>query len=159
MFLLSCGVWLSLKSGEVLFGARFFEQVSWMSIVSALFLSWLSVLILNAFAVLWSTVTTSSFLATLLTVFSYVIGHSIDDVVRFLQVKVTLVEISKSIRMTVDFSKYLFPNLAAFDLKSLAAHGLPVLFNDVLMLTLYSFFYICFLLAISTYFLNRRDFS
>ena len=155
--LLTGGVWLSLQGGEFLFGSRFFVQVSWLSIASALFLSWLSVLILNAFVVLWSTVTTSSFLATLLTVFSYVIGHFIDDVVRFLQVKVTMVEISDSVRVTVDIAKYLFPNLAAFDLKSVAAHGTLIPFTDILILTAYACVYITVLLTLSTLFFNRRD--
>ncbi|SEA64793.1 ABC-type transport system involved in multi-copper enzyme maturation, permease component [Desulfuromusa kysingii] len=157
MLLLTGGVWLCLWGGEFLFGSRFFVTVSWVSIVAALFLSWLSVLILNAFVVLWSTVTTSSFLATLLTLFSYVIGHSIDDVVRFLQVEVTMIKISDSIRMTVDVVKYLFPNLAAFDLKSAAAHGLSIPFTDVLILTTYATAYIVVLLVLSTLFFNRRD--
>jgi len=157
MLLLTGFVWLSLQGGEFLFGSRFFVQVSWVSIVTALFLSWLSVLILNAFVVLWSTVTTSSFLATLLTLFSYVIGHFIDDVVRFLQIEVTMEKVSESVRITVDIAKYLFPNLAAFDLKSTAAHGLQIPITDVLTLTAYAGVYITVLLTFSTIFFNRRD--
>lgn len=157
MLLLSAGIWIALQCGEFLFGARFFVQVSWLSIALALFLSWLSVLILNAIVVLWSTVTTSSFLATLLTLFSYVIGHFVDDVVRFLQVKTTAVDISESIRMTVDMAQYVFPNLAAFDLKSAAAHGMTIPFADVAILFAYACAYITVLLSLSTLFLNRRD--
>jgi len=157
MALLTIGVWVSIMGGEYLFGARYFIRVGWFSIFAALFLSWLSVLILNGFVVLWSTVTTSSFLATLLTLFSYVIGQFIDDVVRFLQVKVTLEEISQSVRMTVDVVKYLFPNLAAFDFKSVAAHGLVIPMADVYTLTAYATVYISVLLLLATFFFKRRD--
>ena len=140
-----------------MFGSRFFVQVSWVNIASAIFLSWLSVLILNALTVLWSTVTTSSFLATLLTLFSYVIGHFVDDVVRFLNSNTSNVEISESIHLTVDITKYLFPNLAAFDLKSVAAHGMAIPANDILILTLYASAYVAAALSLSTFFFTRRD--
>jgi ABC-type transport system involved in multi-copper enzyme maturation permease subunit len=157
MALLTIGVWVSIMGGEYLFGARYFIRVEWFSIFAALFLSWLSVLILNGFVVLWSTVTTSSFLATLLTLFSYVIGQFVDDVVRFLQVKVTLAEISQSVRMTVGVAKYLFPNLAAFDLKSVAAHGLVIPMTDVYTLAAYAVVYITVLLSLAILFFKRRD--
>jgi len=157
MLLLSVCLGLALQGGEFLFGQRFFVQVSWLSIASALFLSWLSIMILNAFAVLWSTLTTSSFLATLLTLFSYVIGHFVDDVVRFLQANTSGVVVSWSIRTTVEVAQYLFPNLAAFDLKQAAAHGMAIPVVDVAILLAYACAYIAVLLALASMFFNKRD--
>lgn len=157
MLLLSVGVWLAIMGGTFTFGAHYFAGVSWGGIIAALFLSWLSVLILNGFVVLWSTLTTSSFLATLLTIFSYVIGHFIDDVVRFLTLKTTTMEISASIHATIDVVKYIFPNLAAFDLKSTAAHGDLIPAFDVMTLSVYAIAYIVVLLSVSALFFNRRD--
>jgi ABC-type transport system involved in multi-copper enzyme maturation permease subunit len=134
-------------------------RVSWPGIVAALFASWLSVMMLNGFAVLWSTVTTSSFLATLLTLFSYVIGHFVDDVVRFLQTNVSGVAVSRSIRVTVDVAQYLFPNLAAFDVKQAAAHGMAIPVMDIVILFAYACAYITVLLALAGLFFNRRDLS
>ena len=114
-------------------------------------------MILNALAVFWSTLTTSSFLATLLTVFSYVIGHFVDDVVRFLQVNTTGVEISSSIKQVVEIAKYSFPNLAAFDVKSVAAHGMVIPLADVVFLTFYAGIYCSLLLTLATIFFRRRD--
>lgn len=159
MVLLSVCLWLSLQGGEFLFGKRFFVQVSWWSIVAALFASWLSVMMLNGFAVLWSTVTTSSFLATLLTLFTYVIGHFVDDVMRFLQSNVSGVVVSRSIRVTVDVAQYLFPNLAAFDIKQAAAHGMVIPVVDMVFLFAYAAAYITGLLALAGIFFSRRDLS
>jgi len=157
MFFLTVGVYLSLECGEFLFGKRFFVTVSWSSIFVALFLSFLSVMILNALAVFWSTLTTSSFLATLLTIFSYVIGHFVDDVVRFLQANTTGVDISSSIKQTVEVAQYIFPNLAAFDVKSAAAHGMTIPTLDAIFLTIYACIYSCLLLMLATAVFKHRD--
>lgn len=159
MMLLGCLTWCAVQGGEFLFGARFFSAVSWPDIARAIFLSFLSILILNAIAVLWSTLTTSSFLATLLVLSSYVIGHFVDDVVRFLKANASGVDVVLSIQYTIDFVKYLFPNLAAFDVKQAAAHGMSIPVSDVFFLTGYALAYVAFLLTLSTFLFNKRDFA
>jgi hypothetical protein len=159
MLLLGGLTWCAIQGGEFLFGARFFSTVSWLDVSLAIFLSFLSISILNAIAVFWSTLTTSSFLTTLLVLCSYVVGHFVDDVVRFIKANVSGVDIVPSIKYTIALVKYLFPNLAAFDVKQAAAHGLSVPMTDVLVLSGYACVYIMFLLTVSTYLFNKRDFA
>lgn len=158
MLLLGGFSWLAVQGGTFLFGGRFFSTISWFDISLALFLSLLSVLLLNATVVFWSTVTTSSFLTTLLTISTYVVGNLIDDVVRFLKSNISGMEISQSIYRAVDVVKYLFPNLSAFDVKQQAAHGLAIDISDVSVLCGYACAYTLFLLTASTLIFSRREF-
>jgi len=70
-------VWGSMQ----LYADYFFVNLSWSSIFIAMIVSFLGMIVLNATVVLWCTVTTSSFLATLLTLFTYIIGQTVEDMV------------------------------------------------------------------------------
>ncbi|MBN2644314.1 MAG: ABC transporter permease subunit [Desulfuromonadaceae bacterium] len=159
MLLLSGCAWVAMRGGIWLWGERFFAHVSWPDIAFALFLSFLSVLVLNAIAIFWSTLTTSSFLATLLTISSYIIGQLVDDVVRFITSDISAFEVTPAISGTVHVVKFLFPNLAAFDVKQAAAHGMTIPFHDVTLLTIYACAYIFVVLFLATSFFVKRDFA
>ncbi len=129
--------------------------------LSPLFIStlmaFLGVLVLNSTVLLWCSVTTSSFLATLLTLSTYIIGHSVEDVVRFMNLKNTGVEISPMIQATAKAVLYIFPNLAAFDLKQQAAYSLPFVSQEITLLGLYGLSYISIMLFLAIFFFKRRD--
>jgi ABC-type transport system involved in multi-copper enzyme maturation permease subunit len=120
-------------------------------------MSYLGIMMLNALVVLWCSITTSPFLATLLTLATYIIGQSIDDVVRFLALKIPGVDISQSVQVAVDVAQYLFPNLAAFDLKLQAAHGLLIPASDIAFLVVYALAYSAAVLSVSVAAFSRRD--
>ena len=160
MAVLTCATFLSVWAGKLLYGATFFTGFSLSAVLLSIFLSFLGLMVLNAIVVLWCSVTTSAFIATLLTLFTYLIGHTIDDVVRFLaaEIHLTETEVSASVRYTVQFAQYLFPNLSAFDIKLQAAHGILISMADGAFLTLYGAVYITAVLALSVLIFSRRDF-
>lgn len=157
MFILSCTTLVSIWCGKLLYADHFFENLSVVAIVLSIVSSWLGIIVLNALVVLWCSVTTSSFLATLLTLFTYFIGQSIDDVVRFLSVETPGVVISESLRYTMSGVQYLFPNLSVFDLKLQAAHGLIPPASELFFVFLYGATYTTAVLALAVIVFQRRD--
>src|SRR5690606_34466239 len=124
-------------------------------------LSFIGLMVLNATVVFWCSITTSAFIATLLTFFTYLIGHTIDDVVRFLtmEIKLTSAHVSENVTYAIQFAQYIFPNLSAFDIKLLAAHGQIIPVVDAVFLTVYGATYISATLALSILIFSKRDFS
>ncbi|WP_457574257.1 ABC transporter permease [Desulfolithobacter sp.] len=143
--------------GKMLYGTSFFTSFSPLAVLTAVLGSWLAVALLTALVVLWCSVTTSSFLATLLTVATYLIGQSIDDVIRFLAADIPGVEIAPVTRGVAVLARYLFPNLAAFDLKVQAAHGIIMAPQELLTLLVYGVTYVVAVLALAVLIFKRRD--
>ena len=157
MSVLACSTLISVWCGKLLYPSHFFENFSVFPVIVAIFYSWLGIVVLNALVVLWCAITTSSFLATLLTLFTYLIGQSIDDVVRFLSIKTPGVSFSESLRWTIRGIKYLFPNLSVFDLKLQAAHGLILPADELSFIFLYGVAYSSAVLALAVIIFLRRD--
>lgn len=161
MAVLSGVTFLAVWMGKIVYGEVFFTTFSAGAVLTGIALSFLGLMVLNALVVLWCSITTSAFIATLLTLFSYLIGQTIDDVVRFLAVEIhtTGIEISNTVRYAVKAAQYLFPNLSAFDVKLQAAHGIMIPLTEIAFLSLYGAAYICTVLAVSLLIFNRRDFA
>jgi len=161
MAVLSGATFLSVLAGRVVYGTRFFSEFSMQAVLLSIFLSFVGIMVLNAMVVFWCSVTTSAFIATLLTLFTYLIGHTIDDVVRFLAAEINLTgaHVSDTVRYTVELAKYIFPNLSAFDIKLQAAHGLIIPAADAAFLFGYGAAYICAALSLAMLIFGRRDFA
>jgi ABC-type transport system involved in multi-copper enzyme maturation permease subunit len=161
MLVLSGATFVSVWIGKLMYGEIFFSDFSIGAVIAGILLSFLGMMVLNALVVLWCSVTTSAFIATLLTLFTYLIGQTIDDVVRFLSVELsrTGAEISNSVRYAINIAQYLFPNLSSFDIKLQAAHGILIPFGDIAFLAFYGAAYIISVLSISLLIFNRRDFA
>ncbi|SHO45736.1 ABC transporter permease subunit [Desulfopila aestuarii] len=148
---------LAILGGNFLYSNIYFKGFSISAVVQSVILSYLGISILNAAVVLWCSITTTSFLATLLTIATYLTGQSIDNIVRFVESPPAGIEISTSISKTVQIIQYIFPNLAAFDHKLSAAHGALIPFSEFAMLSCYAFVYIIATLTLSTILFIRRD--
>ncbi len=157
MAILTGATVIAMLISQKLYSNVFFTSLSWPSIFVAIGISYLGTVVLIATVVLWSTVTTSSFLATLLAVATYCIGQTVADMVRFIASKVPGVAISPVAAKTVKAAMYVFPNLAAFDLKLAAAHGRAIPLADILFLTAYGVAYTAAVLALATTIFQRRD--
>lgn len=160
MLVLSCATFISVLVGKLMYGQVFFSAFSPWAVIIGILLSFLGLIVLNALVVLWCCVTTSSFIATILTLFTYLIGQTIDDVVRFLSVEAYMTgsEVSVTVQYAVKIAKYIFPNLSAFDVKLQAAHGILVPVAEIIFLICYGGVYIVSVLSLSTLIFNRRDF-
>lgn len=161
MAILAGVTFLAVWSGQLVYGDRFFAEFSLQAVMLSLALSFVGLMVLNALVVLWCSITTSAFLATILTLFTYVIGHTIDDVVRFLSAEASRsgAQIADTVRHSVRFAQYLFPNLSAFDIKLQAAHGIVIPTGDAAFLVIYGIAYIAALLSLSVIIFSRRDFA
>lgn len=161
MAVLTVATFFSVWTGKLLYGETFFSSFNPWAVIVGIFMSFLGLMVLNAIVVLWCSVTTSSFIATLLTLFTYLIGHTIDDVVRFLavEIKATGADMSFAVQNAVKTAQYVFPNLSAFDIKLQAAHGILIPLSDAAFLICYGVVYIAAILSLSILIFGRRDFS
>lgn len=142
---------------SLLFDPHFLKNLSISAILIATSMKALGILVLIAVAMLWSSVTTSTFLATLLTLFSYMIGQSVETVVRFLSLEQYQVSFSPIVRYVAEASLYVFPNLAAFDFQRQAAYGLAINPGEIMFALVYGLSYTAILLVLAVLFFSRRD--
>lgn len=148
---------IAIWCASLIYPDHYFTNLSLYPIIISTCMAFLGVQVLNSTVLLWCTVTTSSFLATLLTISTYVIGHSVEDMVRFMSLKTSAVEMTPAVEVTVNAALYIFPNLAAFDLKQQAAYSLPIPFRETLFLSFYAIAYVSIILIITIFFFKRRD--
>ena len=157
MGILAGSTLLTAKCATFLYPSHFFEHLTYGPILIYTIMALLGVMLLNSVVFFWCSITTSSFLATLLTLSTYVIGQSVEDMVHFMSLKIPDVEISSSVQLAVKAALYLFPNLAAFDLKQQAAYSLSFNYQELFFLFIYCNCYIMIMLQISIMVFKRRD--
>ena len=144
-------------TGNGLYGSSFFTSFHLSAYLTAMAMNFLAIMLLNSLVVLWCSLTTSSLLATLLTLASYLIGQTIDDIVSLIEIGNPQVPVTPLFKYMVQTGKYIFPNLAAFDFKQVAAYGLPIPISDVAFLCLYCAGYSAAILSLAICAFNRRD--
>ncbi len=157
IFFLSCAGLLAIWFGYFLYGPIFFEKFSLISYISASFFIYIGINVLTSLVILWCSLTTSSFLAMLLALASYLIGHSLDDIVSFVNTNAPNNHSEELIRHIVNYLQYIFPNLSAFDLKLSASHGIIIPLKEMAYLLLYGSAYSLAILMISIMIFNKRD--
>lgn len=157
MLFLTIATFFSIWGGKLLYGERFFQNFSLQAVSLSILFSWLGIIVFESIVILWCCITTNSFLATLLTLATYVIGQSIDDIVRFLSIDTPGLTFSAGIRKTILIAQYLFPNLSAFDFKLQAAHGIIPHTGDMILIASYGLTYICCILILSMLIFRNRD--
>lgn len=148
---------IAVYSATFFFYEQLFENFSLSAILLSSTMGLLGILVLNSVVILWCTLTTSSFLVTLLTLATYIIGHTIEDVIYFISLQLEGVEFSPPLKNLIHFVQYIFPNLAAFDLKQLAAYGHAIPTQEALFLCIYGVAYTGIMLLLSTLSFKRLD--
>lgn len=157
--LLSCFTLLAVWVFSFIYPEHFLAGLSLPSIVVCCMMILMSILMLNSTVVLWCSVTTSSFLATLLTLATYIIGQTVEDILHFLSIQVYEVTVSPVVYKTIQAALYIFPNLSAFDFKQQAAHGLAINHQEIFLLSVYSISYATAVLVVAVIIFNKRDLS
>lgn len=157
MGILTGSTLLTAKCATYLYPIHFFEHLTYSPLLVCAIIALIGTMVLNSVVFFWCSITTSSFIATLLTFATYVVGQSAEEMVHFLSTKVSGVEISPTIQITVKAASYLFPNLAAFDLKQQAAYSLNFNYQELFFLFMYGGCYIAIMLFSSILVMNRRD--
>ncbi len=157
MALLTLATLLAIAIAFLIYPSHIFEKFSILPILLSTAMAYLGIQVFNSTVFLWCSITTSSFLATLLTISTYIIGHSVEDVVRLISLKIKGVEIALSTELTAKLALYVFPNLAAFDVKQRAAHFLMIPPQESVFLVVYGLAYTALTLFLAAYCFRRRD--
>lgn len=147
----------TIYAGKNIYQDYFFEHLQLSTVLIAGLYTGVSCLVLSACSFLWSVITTSPLLATLLTLSTYMIGHSTSDIVRFMSMESSVIDVSPGTKMLVKAAMYVFPNLENFDFKYAASYG-DVLESTMLVESLfYGISYIVVMLTLSSWILSKRD--
>jgi ABC-type transport system involved in multi-copper enzyme maturation permease subunit len=132
--------------------------VYWPVFLFSLFMITFMLILLVSVIFLFSSFASSSFLALGLTLVVYLIGQSIEELKRFLETGVESAAISPNFLKVVKAAYYIFPNLATFDFKTQAAHGLAISYSVAAWSVLYGIFYISVMITAAALIFERREF-
>lgn len=143
---------LATLGAEAYIPANFSWATFWLSIIFAT----IALLLLLAIAFLSISVTTHPFTALLLCIMTYFIGQNIEKVVNIISRSKAYSE-NVLLHKLTGISSWLFPNLAAFDLKTTAAYGLPLDSGYLIWTALYGLSYIGFCLLATMWIFQRRE--
>lgn len=131
---------------------------SWSTFFLSLVYSTLSLWLVLALAFLSISVTTHPFTALLLCLMAYFIGQNVENVASIIARSQTLAD-NLMLQKTTAVISWVFPNLAAFDLKTTAAYGLPLDGAYMAWTALYGLSYIGICLLITMQIFQRRELS
>nr|WP_167495935.1 ABC transporter permease subunit [Desulfosediminicola ganghwensis] len=142
---------------QLIYPLSFFENLNIPSIAVACGLSFLSTMTLISCTILWCCLTTSSFLATLLSIATYIIGQSTEDLVRFISLELADGVISPATEVTVKAALYLFPNLSSLDYKYYAAYGMSIPPTQATFSIMYAVSYTFVILLFSVAIFSKKE--
>jgi Cu-processing system permease protein len=103
----------------------FFGKVSFGLVALAHLFILVQMSLLTALSILFSMIASSSFVTFLLTTATWLIGSSTQEVKQLIE-SATAAQVVPFTKLLVEIAYYLFPNMALFDLKAVAAHGLAL---------------------------------
>lgn len=129
---------------------------SWSTFFLGLVFLTLSLLLVLSMALFWVCITTHPFTAVLLSIVSYFIGQNIENVKNIITSSKMFVD-NALLTKVIDYVSWIFPNLAAFDLKTTAAYGLPVHTPYLIWVAVYGLSYIGICLVLSVLIFQRRE--
>lgn len=134
------------------------QNFSWLGFAVALLFQYISLNLITGFTLLFAVLTTSSFMAMILALATYFIGQNMELVIKLLTTTKLFEQSEKFIEATKALT-WIFPNLAAFDLKTAAAYGLPLDPNYLIWTLVYGLVYIGMLLVFTSLIFSRRELS
>ncbi len=131
---------------------------SWPPVMLAFLFIIVMYILLCSITFFFSSFVSSSFITLILTVLTYLIGISLQDIR-------ALIEASRSggvhvpvfTQKLVQIVFYLFPNLSLFDIKLQAAHGLPVPWSYSLPVLLYGIAYTGMIIALAAVLFKKKE--
>lgn len=136
---------------------NYFQSFSWLGFYQAVYSELLMFMVLNGVVVLFSTISSSSFLTLLYTIATYITGQTIEEVLQFIQSQTGALQTSKGVQSIINITQYIAPNFSAYDLKIKASHGLLISPSYLFTLTAYSLIYAAILLLLASLIFNRRE--
>lgn len=137
----------------------YFPRFSWGLVGLSLFFTTMMLILVTALSFLFASFTSTSFLTFILSIISYIIGMSLEDVKSLVEAPQAVgITVSPVTLKAVQLAYYLFPNLSLYDIKIQAAHGLPVPASYILGMTGYTLLYSCIVLTLACLVFRKKEF-
>ncbi len=130
--------------------------IHWVNILMDLYSGLLKCLVLAAFTLLLSSLSTSFYLPFFGAIAIYFCGNASQEVYEYVNGAFGA-DFSPLAKQMVTGAYYILPNLSAFDFQIHAVYGLPIDMLDWLWLTCYAMIYSCILLGIAVFAFGRRQ--
>ena len=137
----------------------YFESFSFKIFLLAIFGEFLMLAVLNAVVVFFASFSSSAFLTLLFSTAVYIVGETIETVVRFLktQAQSTEVPMAAAVEALLNVCRYIIPNLYVFYLKVQAAHCMAVSRSYFNFITFYSMATVLVLLFLASQIFKGRE--
>jgi ABC-type transport system involved in multi-copper enzyme maturation permease subunit len=132
------------------------HNFSWGVLLLTLLYQYISLLILMAAAFFFTVVTSNEYLSMLFTFCTYIIGNSLETIVKVLQAG-DYFKAGAGYISTMKFLTWVFPNLSAFDLKIYLGYGLDLPWRHLIWTGVYGLVYIAVLLSLTVLIFNRKE--
>jgi Cu-processing system permease protein len=155
MALLLCASLATILSIKQMYPA-FFGTVSLQLVAVAHLFIFVQMLLLTSLSMLYSMVASSSFVTFLLTTITWLIGSSTQEVKGLVESSESS-QIAPVTKIIVKTAYYLFPNLALFDLKTNAAHGIAIDLSHLGFVVLYGVGYAVAVLSLTVIVFRRKE--
>ncbi|WP_321390718.1 ABC transporter permease [uncultured Desulfuromusa sp.] len=158
VFVLSIGGIASI--GAVKLGhPSYFTNFTWSLVVLAIVLIIFKLILLSAISLFFASFASTSFVTLVLTVVTYLIGESIAGIKALVgAADVVGIKVSGLSASAIQFAYYCFPNLSFFNIKTQAAHGLPIELSYLFFVALYACVYSCLAIVLAVAVFSRREF-
>lgn len=134
------------------------SMFSWGTYSLAIVFIAMKLILIASVIILFSSITSTSFISLILTVGVYIIGSTNEVVKGLLDAQVEGVAISPAMAVVIKVVYYAFPNLSAFDLKIQAIHGISVAGSYIGWMVLYWMLYTGIMVAAGSILMQRREF-
>ena len=122
----------------------------------AILFNYLSLLIILAISFFFVVVTTNAYLSMLLTFCTYIIGSSLETIIKILTLG-DFVKVGDFYLYSMKIISFIFPNMKALNLKTTLSYGLPLSQSYLFYSFLYGLFYILIVLTITIFIFNRQE--
>lgn len=132
------------------------RPVSWLAVMAALGFDAFKCILLVAFAILFSSVSTSFFLPVFGTIAIYLVGGATQQAYDYVLSPAgqSLSPVAKNLARALYF---ILPNLSAFDLKVNAIYALPLDFHALVLTAGYGILYLALVLTMAAALYSRRE--
>ena len=137
-------------------GTHLPRNFSWSNAVVTIFFNFLSILLVLSIAFFFTVISSSIYLAMLFTFCTYIIGNSLETIVKILE-RGEFIKASGSFTSIMKGISWTLPNLAAFDLKANLAYGLPTDPVCLFWTAVYGCTYTVILIMLTTIIFMRKD--
>lgn len=137
----------------------YFDRISWALIGLALIMNSFQLFLLCAISFFFASFASTSFMTLILTLVTYFIGHGLAAVKKILLSADQIgIQVSTFTVKMISVATWIFPNLALFDIRAQAAHGLWPSWAYIAGSATYAIVYIIMVLLAAVLIFRRREF-